>query len=287
MKPNFVFFGTPEPATIVLDKLKEAKLLPSLIVTNPDRPAGRGLEMKASPVKKWGLENNIPVLTPEKLDSNFQNKLKEINPDACVVVAYGKILNKNILDIPSSGFLNVHPSLLPLHRGATPIQSAILSGDTETGVTVMQLDEKMDHGPIIAQEFLSLNGTELSPDLHQTLFEIGGDLLAEALPEWIAGNIDAQVQDHKLATYTEKMEKKNGELLESDNDETKWLKYRAYAGWPGVFYFENGKRVKVTQASFNGKVNGEAREDGLGHGKFQIEKIIPEGGKEQDYKKTA
>jgi methionyl-tRNA formyltransferase len=273
-KINFVFFGTPEPAVFVLDQLKEAGLFPTLIVTNPDRPAGRGMNMKASPTKSWGLEHDIPVLTPEKLDADFEEKLKEVSPDVCVVVAYGKILKKNILDIPEYGFLNVHPSLLPLHRGATPIQSSILSGDPETGITVMQLDEKMDHGPIIAQEFLMLDNTELSPDLHKTLFDIGGRLLAEALPEWVAGNIDAQEQDHELATYTEKMEKKNGELLDSDSDEEKWLKYRAYFGWPGVFYFEDGKRIKVTQASFQ-------------NGKFVIEKIIPEGGNEQEYKKSA
>lgn len=271
---NFVFFGTPEPAVFVLDQLKEAGLFPTAIVTNPDRPAGRGMIPQPTPAKSWALENNIPVLTPEKLDSDFEKELKEINPDVCVVVAYGKILKKNILDIPERGFLNVHPSLLPLHRGATPIQSSILSGDPETGVTVMQLDEKMDHGPIIAQEFLMLDGTELSPDLHKTLFDIGGRLLAEALPEWVAGNIDAQEQDHELATYTEKMQKKNGELLDKDTDEEKWLKYRAYFGWPGVFYFKDKKRIKITKASFK-------------DGKFLIEKLIPEGGKEQEYKKSA
>ena len=133
----------------------------------------------------------------------------------------------------------------------------------------MQLDEKMDHGPIIAQELLELSGVELSPDLHQKLFEIGGRLLAETLPEWLAGNIDSQDQDHKLATYTEKMKKRHGELLNSDTDEEKWRKYRAYFGWPGVFYFEDNKRVKVTRASFS-------------NGKFKIEKIIPEGKKEQE-----
>jgi methionyl-tRNA formyltransferase len=274
MKDNFVFFGTPEPAVIVLNQLKQANLLPSLIVTNPDRPKGRGLELTPSPVKVWAEENSIPVITPEKLDNDFKAQLQDENPAVCVVVAYGKILKQDVLDIPEKGFLNVHPSLLPLHRGATPIQSTILAGDPETGVTVMQLDEKMDHGPIIAQEFMLLDRTETSPELHQKLFELGGQLLSEALPEWIAGNIDPQEQDHDLATYSEKIEKKHGELLDKDTDETKWRKYRAYAGWPGVFYFEDGKRVKVTQASFQ-------------NGKFQIEKIIPEGKKEQEYKKSA
>jgi methionyl-tRNA formyltransferase len=285
MKDSFVFFGTPEPAVIVLDQLAKANLFPTHIVTNPDRPAGRGLELQPSPAKAWGEKNNIPVLTPEKLDSDFEQELKDINPNLCVIVAYGKILNNNILNIPKKGFMNVHPSLLPLHRGATPIQSAILAGDAETGATVMQIDEKMDHGPIIAQELIELTNTETGPELHQKLFEIGGQILAETLPEWLAGNIDPQEQDHKLASYTKKIEKKNGELLESDSDETKWLKYRAYFGWPGVFYFENNK------------VNGKAREDGLGHKrvkvtqasfkdeKFQIEKIIPEGKKEQTFLK--
>jgi methionyl-tRNA formyltransferase len=285
MKDNFVFFGTPKPAVIVLNKLKEASLLPSLVVTNPDRPKGRGLELAPSPVKVWAKENNIPVITPEKLDSEFKAQLQKEDPAVCIVVAYGKILKQDVLDVPEKGFLNVHPSLLPLHRGATPVQSSLLSGDTETGVTVMQLDEKMDHGPIVAQEFLALNGTEKSPELHQTLFELGGKLLAEVIPEWIAGNIVPQEQDHDLATYSEKIEKKNGELLETDTDETKWRKYRAYAGWPGVFYFENKKRIKITEASFQDEVNGETREGDLGRGKFVIEKIIPEGRKEQEYKR--
>ncbi|NCS99952.1 methionyl-tRNA formyltransferase [Candidatus Parcubacteria bacterium] len=274
MKDNFVFFGTPEPAVIVLEQLKKVGLFPTHIVTNPDRPAGRGLAMQASPAKIWGEENIIPVLTPEKMDGNFIKNLEEINPALCIVVAYGKILKKEILDIPEKGFLNVHPSLLPLHRGATPIQSCILSGDKETGVTVMQLDEKMDHGPIVAQEFLELQGNELSPDLHKKLFEIGGDLLAEAIPEYIAGNIDLQDQDDELATYAEKIEKKDGEILESDTDEIKWQKYRAYYGWPGVFYFNNDRRVKISSARFEKE-------------KFIIERIIPEGKKEQEYKKSA
>ncbi len=274
MKPNFVFFGTPEPAVIVLEQIAKQGLFPTHIVTNPDRPKGRGLEIQQSPAKSWGLENNIPVLTPEKLDEQFELTLKQINPDVCVVVAYGKILKKDILDIPKHGFLNVHPSLLPLHRGATPIQSSILSGDRETGVTIIKLDEKMDHGPIVIQESLKLTGAEYSPDLHQKLFEIGGALLSNILMGMNSEKLTAQDQKHDLSTYSKKITKKDGEILETDTDEIKFRKYRAYLGWPGVYYFEDGKRIKISSARFE-------------NNNFIIEKIIPEGKKEQEYKKSA
>lgn len=274
MKPNFVFFGTPEPAVIVLEQLAKQGLFPTHIITNPDRPKGRGLILQPSPVKIWGEKNNIPVLTPEKLNEEFIQILKSINPEICVVVAYGKILKKEVLDIPKHGFLNIHPSLLPLHRGATPIQSSILSGDRETGVSVMKLDEEMDHGSIVAQESLGLNGTEYSPDLHQKLFEIGGALLSNILMGMNSEKLTAQDQKHDLATYSKKITKKDGEILETDTDEIKWIKYRAYLGWPGVYYFEDGKRIKISSARF-------------GNNKFIIEKIIPEGKKEQEYKKSA
>lgn len=268
--PRFIFFGTPEPAVIVLEELAKVGLYPTHIVTNPDRPKGRGLVTQPSPAKEWGRAHNIPVLSPEILDTDFENTIKEASPDVCIVVAYGKILKQELLDIPSKGFLNVHPSLLPLHRGATPIQSSLLAGDTETGVSIIELDDKMDHGPLVAQEFVMLKGDETSLELHQKLFSLGGILLGEILSEWVSGNIDSQEQEHELATYSKKIKKEDGEIKEGNSDELKWRKYRAYSGWPGVYYFQEGKRVKITSASIE-------------KGKFIIKRIIPEGKKEQDY----
>src|SRR3989344_7314050 len=148
MKEHFVFFGSSEFSVTVLKTLEKQGLLPAVIVTTPDMPKGRTLSVMPPLVKIWGSAKNIPVLQPERLDSGFLAKLREFKFDVFLVASYGKILPQSLLEMPKSGAVNIHPSLLPKFRGATPIQSAILAGETATGVSLMLMDEKMDHGPI-------------------------------------------------------------------------------------------------------------------------------------------
>src|SRR3989338_2833232 len=154
---NFAFFGTPEPAVEILDALKLRDLLPSLIVTNPDKPQGRKMALTPPPVKVWAQKNGIKFLQPEKLDSVFNQQLTTYNPQLFIVVAYGAILPRALLDIPKRGSLNVHYSLLPKYRGASPVESQILADDKDVGVSILLLDEKMDHGPIVAERKVTVN----------------------------------------------------------------------------------------------------------------------------------
>jgi len=165
----------------------------------------------------------------------------------------------------------VHPSLLPKHRGATPIETAMLLDEKETGVTVMLVDKKMDHGPILSQEIVTYESWPLKPEVSINLATIGGVLLAKTIPAYIAGEIIPQTQDHKAATFTKKIQKQDGDITDTKTDREKYLKYLAFNPWPGIFFFtEQGARIKITKARFE-------------NNSFIIERIIPEGKKEQDY----
>ncbi|MBI2507100.1 MAG: methionyl-tRNA formyltransferase [Candidatus Niyogibacteria bacterium] len=234
---NFIFFGTSEFAIPILDALKNKGWLPKLVVATPDRPAGRKLKLKSSPVKMWAEKNGIPVIQPENLKNpdTFQ-KLTDTKCRLILVAAYGKIMPKEVLDLPEKGSLNVHPSLLPRYRGADPIRSAILAGDKKTGVTVMLMDEKMDHGPILKHETLNLKHKKYTyPELKKELAELGGKLLAETLPEWLAGEIKPKEQDHSKATYTKKITKEDGHINWSESAEIIERKIRALNPWPGTY----------------------------------------------------
>lgn len=265
---NFVYFGTPEFSTIVLDELKSAGYIPSLIITAPDRPVGRKYIMTAPPVKLWADVNNIECWQPER-PRDIVEQLKKRNDDVYIVASYGYIVSQKLLDIPKHGVLNVHTSLLPKYRGASPIESAILHGDSETGSTIMQMTLGMDEGPIITQSRFPLEPDILKPDLFHMLAYDGGKLLAQILPEYITGNCVPIEQNHDLASYCTKIAKADGDITH-DDDVTRDRKYRAYYGWPGVFIFDGDVRLKITDAEFDGA-------------KFTINKVIPAGKKEMDY----
>lgn len=265
---SFVYFGTPEFSTIVLEELKNAGYLPSLIITAPDRPVGRKYVMTPPPVKVWADEHDIECWQPEK-PKDIIEKLTQRNDDLYIVASYGYIVSQKLLDIPKYGVLNVHTSLLPKYRGASPIESAILAGDNETGSTIMQMTLGMDEGPIITQSRFPLESDILKPDLFHMLAHDGGKLLANILPEYIVGNTTAIEQDHGAASYCRKITKSDGDIT-NDDDITRDQKYRAYYGWPGVFIFDNDVRLKITDADFDGE-------------KFTIKKIIPAGKKEIGY----
>lgn len=272
------FFGVDGFSVIVLEELKKAGYLPALIVTAPDKPAGRGMRLAAPPTKIWAQENKIELFQPEKLNEDTRDKIQDTNPDIFVVASYGKIIPKDILEIPEHGALNVHPSLLPLYRGPSPIQSQILDGTPETGTTIMKMDNEMDHGPIVAQELLpdiNLSTVETLPsytELRDSLARLGGELLAETVPDWLAGNINPQEQEHEYATYTKKIAKDDGRINLKDTAEKNYRKFKAFTPWPGVYFFtDDGTRVKITDALWQDNA-------------FVIKKVIPEGKQEMDYK---
>jgi len=277
MKNNnveFAFFGTPHFAVCVLEEMEKGGMLPSLVVTAPDRPAGRGMKLTPPPVKVWAEKHGIPILQPEKLDKEFIYSLQTTGYSLFIVAAYGKIIPKEILEIPEYGTLNVHPSLLPKYRGATPIPSAILAGDTETGVTIMLMDEKMDHGPILGTRNYELGMMENTEQLGEKLFRMGGEMLVDVIPKWVVRGIAPQEQDHDKATYTKKISKEDGLLDLNAGAEKNWRKFRAHKPWPGSYFFEDrgGKNVRM-------KITGAVLENG----KFIVKKVIPEGGKGVNY----
>ena len=263
---KFVFFGGEPLAIPVLNKLYENGFIPGLIISNPDKPQGRKLEITSPPTAIWAKEHNIPLSQPEQFDT------KEIEGhfDFFVVVSYGKIIPQEILDLPKLGTINIHPSLLPLYRGPSPIVSTILNGDKITGVTIIKIDEKMDHGPILAQAKISLSGNESIQDLEKSLAELGSELLIKIIPDFVALKIQEIPQNDAEATYCKKIKKEDGLIDLNDNAEKNYDKFRAYANWPRTFFFKDGKRIIITDAKL------ENRE-------FKILKIIPEGGKKNTY----
>ncbi|MFH0712805.1 MAG: methionyl-tRNA formyltransferase [Candidatus Jorgensenbacteria bacterium] len=292
---NYVFFGSPEFAAIILESLIKTGFIPAAVVCNPDRPVGRKKIVTLPPTKlvigNQKIENGIKVLQPEILDSEFRTLISKLKPDVFIVAAYAKIIPKEILEIPRLGTIGVHPSLLPRHRGASPIQSAILEGDEVTGVTLYLLDEKMDHGPIIAGQELKI-GNSNSQTLMRELAELGAKLLAEKLPKFIGGEIKLQVQNEEYATYTKKIKTEDafvnlaalqaamqGEPHPLGREKAIEIerKVRALNPEPGVWTIWNGekpfdkaqgKRVKILEAE-------------LKEGRLVLKKIQFEGKKPQ------
>jgi len=275
--PNikFVFFGTPNFAVSFLSELEKKGPRPSLVVTMPDRPKGRKMIPTPPPVKTWAEERGIPVLQPEKLDSEFIYKLRTINYKLFLVAAYGKIMPKEIIDIPKHGSINIHPSLLPRLRGASPIESLILNNEKPAGVSIMLMNEKMDEGPILAQEKLAIAKWPSAPELSNTLARLGARLFVKISPDWISGDLKPEEQDHSKATYCRKIRKEDGLIDPLGDSEENWRKFLAYQPWPGIYFFHGKMRVKITAAEL---LNTECLTS-----RFVIKKVIPEGRKEISY----
>lgn len=239
MKPRIVFFGTPQLGVQVLEKLITKDFKPIVVITREDKPAGRGQKPTPPPVKILAQKYKIPILQPKKLKDNDKilTNLQSLKADLFLVAAYGRIIPKEILEIPKYGTLNVHPSLLPKYRGASPIQAAILDGERETGVTIILLDEELDHGPIIAQEKLSIENTDTSESLTKKLGELGARLLIKSIPDWIEGKIKPREQDHQKATFTKILTKEEGfiDLSNPPSAEKFNRMVRAFYPWPGVW----------------------------------------------------
>ena len=283
-KIKFIFFGTPEFAKIILEKLIRADFIPTAVVTNPDRPVGRKKVLTPPPVKslvvKCQMSNvkcSIEILQPENL-SAIGHTLSAMGPDFGILAAYGKIIPKEIIDIFPKGIIVVHPSLLPKYRGATPIQNAILADEKKTGTTLIVMDEKVDHGKIISNSEFLISKDDNYETLSKKLAGLSGDLLIETLPKYLSGGIKPQPQDHSRATYTKKFTGEDGfvdeaslrlatetpslrktvSLAETKNLAKKiWLKIRALNPEPGTWTLrrgsgqENGRRMKILAADLN------------------------------------
>ena len=273
---KFVFFGTPEFSVIILDELLKRGLVPGLVVTTPNRPKGRGLKEAPSPVRVWSETHNIPCITPEALtDIPELRSSPSGGPwDMFVVCAYGTILPSAILTLPTHGALNVHPSILPKYRGASPIEAQILADEEDVGVTIMCMDEEMDHGPILASEVVSLPSWPIRKDeLSRVLATEGGRLLADTMLRITA--LQAIPQDHEKATFTKKIRKEDGEITFTETPYNTFLQFCAYHPWPGSFFFaeKDGARtrIKIIEARFS---------DGI----FLPTRVVPEGRKEVAYR---
>ncbi len=240
---SIVFFGTSEFAVPALNLLAKEGYRVILVITPPDEPAGRSRTLQPSPVKIAAQELGLTVAQPNEI-SNFQFLPPQRDPacggtisnfDLSIVCSYGKLIPKRLLDIPKYGTLNIHPSLLPKYRGASPIQTAILNGDKETGVSIMLLDEKMDHGPIVAQKKTKLGADETHLELEKRLSEIGAKLLLKILPDYLGGKLKPQPQDDDKASYTKILNREDGKINWTRPAQEIYNQWRALQPWPGVY----------------------------------------------------
>ncbi len=274
MTTPFVFFGTPYVARDTLEILKNREYVPVLVVTSPDQPRGRGMKLTQSETKDWALANSIPVITPEKITPDVIAEISACGATLGIVAAYGKILPKELIDSFPLGIVNIHYSLLPKYRGASPVESALLAGDTVTGVAIQQMVPALDAGDILALQEVPIELTETTRELRPRLVTIGGNLLADMLPTFIEGSIEGAPQDSTQATRCKKITKEQGLLNLTDDPQTNWQKYRAYAESPGTYFFvqkgERSIRMKITKAA-------------LENGQFVVQRVIPEGKAEQDF----
>lgn len=252
MNLRYGFFGSPEFAAVILEKLISCGMPPAFVVVNPDKPAGRKKIITSSPVKLLALEHKsapIEILQPEKLDADFIKKISALNADFFIVAAYAKIIPSSILTLPRLGVLGVHPSLLPKYRGASPVQSAILGGEKVTGVTIYALDSGMDSGPILKSADCTINDSDNFNSLIIKLAKLGADLLAEVLPPFVRGEIKVNPQNTQFATYTKKIITQDGFVdITKDKPDEIWRKIRALNPEPGVWTMQNGKRTKLLEA---------------------------------------
>ena len=246
---RLVFMGTPEFAVPTLDALLAAGHTVALVLSQPDRPAGRGRQLRPPPVAALARERGLELLQPRGLRSpEIQQRLAAAAPEAIVVAAYARLLPPAVLALPPRGCLNVHPSLLPRHRGPAPIQGALLAGDTLTGTSIILLEERLDAGPILAQEPLPIAPDDDAASLEPRLAAQGARLLVETLPRWAAGQVTAEPQDDSLATYAPRIQREDARLDWSLPAVDLWRRVRAYRGWPDAFTSWNGRQLKLLAA---------------------------------------
>lgn len=251
MKKNnlkIVFLGTPEIGAVVLEKMTKSGFCPSLAFTASDKPAGRKMAVTPPPVKTVAEKYGISVIQEED-GQKLASKIKKEKPDLGIVIAYSKILPKEVVSFPKYGFLNIHPSLLPKHRGPSPIQYTILKGDKETGVTIILMDEKTDHGPVVQKESFKILDRPTCSELTKQLADLSSDLIVKTISLWIKGKIKPKPQNHSKATYTKKIKKEDGKINWAEEARIIEKKIRAFNSWPGAYCFFEKKRLKILSAS--------------------------------------
>jgi len=246
---NIVFMGTPDIAAVILEKLIESEHRILAVVTQPDKPKGRGKQVQFSPVKELALKHNIPVLQPKRVrDESFFPVLKELNPDIIVVAAFGQIIPQSILDLPPYGCINVHASLLPKYRGSAPIQWAIINGETKTGVTIMYMDAGIDTGDMIMKEEVAIDPKETGGSLHDKLAVCGGNLLLKALKAIENGTAKREKQNEAESTYVKILDKSMG-LIDFNRPAAEIERLiRGLNPWPSAYTYLNGKTLKIWDA---------------------------------------
>ncbi len=246
--PKIIFLGTPDFAVPFLQALVDNKMKPVLVITQKDEPIGRKQELQLPPVKVLATRLCIEVSQPgNKIE--LEQIIKKYQPEICVLVAFGQIISPEALAVPKFGFVNIHPSLLPKYRGASPVQSVILNNEKITGVTIMKLDEKMDHGPILAQQELEILPDDNNETLHQKLARMGVKLLLETLPKYLSGELYPLPQDDSKATDTKIIKREDGQINWSKSAAEIERQFRAFYPWPGVFTCWGKKRLKIANLS--------------------------------------
>lgn len=288
---NIVFMGTPEFALPTLKALHQSSHSILAVITQPDRPKGRGQKLVVSPIKQFALDSNLPLLQPKTVnDPEFISALSQNRPDAIIVVAFGQILNETFLKIPKLFCINLHSSLLPKYRGAAPIQRSILNGDSQTGVTTMMMDKGMDTGDILLTQVTPILETDNAQTLHDTLSDMGGSLVLETLRRLEEDTLLPTKQDHSLATYAPKLKKEEGLIRWDQPASILWNQVRGLTPWPGTYTLLNKKRlrilkVQVAEGALDDKPGQVARvtdagiEVGTGKDRLIITELQPEGKK--------
>jgi methionyl-tRNA formyltransferase len=245
---DLVFCGTPSFAVPTLEKLVDAGFRVPLVITQPDRPKGRGLELVSSPVKQTAEKRGLPIYQPEKIKQNqeLRAKLEAVHPKAIIVVGYGRIIPRWMLQLPEYGNINLHASLLPKYRGAAPIQWAIASGETVTGVTTMRIDEGLDTGDILLQKETTITPEETAETLSPKLAVVGADLIVETLRGLQAGTLRPQQQNDELATLAPILKKEDGRIDFRRSAQEIYNRLRGFQPWPGAFTSFRGRGLNIT-----------------------------------------
>jgi len=246
---RILFMGTPEFAIAPLERLILEQFEVVAVYTQPDKPAGRGRTPMPSPVKKVALALKLPVVQPASLkEAGVVAQIADFHPDVIVVAAFGQILPQAVLDIPKYGCINIHPSLLPKFRGASPVAAAILAGDERTGVSFMLMDRGLDSGPILAQEVVAISPQDTTGSLTAKLSRVAAHLLPEVLRRWTRGEITPQPQNEAEATYSPPLSKEEGEIDWNLPAVDLWRRVRAFQPWPGAYTRWRGKRLEIIEA---------------------------------------
>ena len=276
---RFAFFGTPELAAVFLDDLEKQGLVPSLVVTTPDKKQGRGMEMTPPPVKLWAEKRNIAVLQPDEWDASsvelLQAASRKLQVEVFVVIYYGKLLPRTVLGIPKHGVLNIHFSLLPRWRGTSPVRASIANDDKVIGTSIILLDEKLDHGPVIAQKRIPAPAwPPRASELEELATHESAKLLLDILPSWLSGEIEAREQNHDIATLCPNYTKEDGRLDLHGDAYHNLLKIRAFDTTVGThaFFERGGKKLRV--GIIDAHIEGT---------KLILDTVKPEGKKEMGY----